>query len=125
MLLIYGRFSGDHVWPVLGVHRGFTDLAITAQTQEAYVDRVERLLHQLDRRDAHLRSQSRDPFTRKAFPSFYALEQSVTIEAQLLSFDPGASIAAHDHPDMTGTMACLRGRVSIETYEPLMIDNVR
>src|ERR1035441_470480 len=22
MLLIYGRFSGDHVWPVLGVHRG-------------------------------------------------------------------------------------------------------
>ena len=21
--LPYGRFSGDHVWPVLGVHRGF------------------------------------------------------------------------------------------------------
>src|SRR3954452_21744690 len=21
---IYGRFSGDHLWPVLGVHRGLT-----------------------------------------------------------------------------------------------------
>jgi hypothetical protein len=28
--LRYGRFSGDHVWPVLGVHRGEHDYRLVA-----------------------------------------------------------------------------------------------
>src|ERR1017187_2478205 len=37
-LLIVGRFSGDHVWPVLGVHRGIA----LAQIQQAVQDGVSR-----------------------------------------------------------------------------------
>jgi hypothetical protein len=28
VLVIVGRFSGDHVWPVLGVHRGYPEVVM-------------------------------------------------------------------------------------------------
>ena len=30
-LLLYGRFCGVHVWPLLGVHRGIIELSFTGQ----------------------------------------------------------------------------------------------
>jgi len=36
VLLIYGRFSGDHVWPVLGVHRGLKNLLIRSEVMLRY-----------------------------------------------------------------------------------------
>ncbi len=105
--------------------RQFTDLASRAQTQETYVKRVERLLDQLDYGDPDLRARACSSLIHEAFPRFHAVEKSVAIEVQLLSFDPGASIEAHDHPQMTGVMACLSGQVAIGTYEPLTIDSAR
>lgn len=109
----------------VNIVRQFTDLANRDRTQEAYVERVEHLLHQLDYRDPDIRARALSSSTHKAFPTFDAIEKSATIEAQLLSFDPGASIGAHDHPQMTGVMACLSGHVAVETYELLTIDSAR
>ena len=45
-MLIVGRFSGDHVWPVLGVHRGFdrVDLADLREGPPAGKNRRRRVL---------------------------------------------------------------------------------
>src|ERR1022692_4468954 len=40
-LLIVGRFSGDHVWPVLGVHRGTLAPLLAGELQPAKPTRAK------------------------------------------------------------------------------------
>jgi len=44
-------------------------------------------------------------------------------EVKLLSFDPGDSIEAHNPPEMTGVMACIAGKVAVETYDSIYVDS--
>src|ERR1035438_7519634 len=47
-LLIVGRFSGDHVWPVLGVHRGVTPLKAVEGTQIVMTVQIKRFIELSD-----------------------------------------------------------------------------
>jgi hypothetical protein len=97
-----------------------TWMASTRETEERYVDTVGTLLSQLNFCDPHIRRSRLGPKLRQGFPTFSDLEQRMTIEVKLLSFEPGDGIEAHDHPDMTGVMACVSGRVSVDNYERVL-----
>ena len=95
--------------------------AVDVRTEEAYVDRVQELLGNVDRRNPRLH-RVRGPLRKQpGLPVFSSLERTTNTEIQLLSFDPGDSILAHDHPGMTAVMMCVSGAVEVQNYDPILI----
>lgn len=88
--------------------------------EAAHVAAVRTLMAELDVTDARLQ-QALDRYTdrSKGFPQIRTVHRADDYSVAVLQFEPGESIALHNHPRMTGVILCLTGSVSIEAFDRL------
>ena len=91
-----------------------------AWDQSAYLEQVRALLLRCDVADAHVQ----DVITRyrnahRNFPEICDLHRTTQVQVCLLEFEAGERIALHDHPDMTGCIRCVSGRVVVRNFTEL------
>lgn len=92
----------------------------TAWDQDEYTLKIEKILQKLHVQDAHIQGfvedyQNRNPY----FPEIRALHHEAQFEVSLIEFAKDELIPLHDHPDMTGVILCVEGRVKVEHYDKL------
>ncbi len=91
-----------------------------AWDQSAYLEQVRTLLLRCDVADAHVQ----DVITRyrnahRNFPEISDLHRTIQVQVCMLEFEAGERIALHDHPDMTGCIRCVSGRVVVRNFTEL------
>ena len=85
--------------------------------QLAYAKNVEELIHTLD-----IKEKKINDFiisyknNRINFPEINTVHYEQNFMVSLLEFEPGEKIKLHNHPDMSGVIYCLEGRVNIQNY---------
>ena len=88
--------------------------------QEAHTKEVESLLERL-----RLTEEQRDKFLSKYenripdFPEIGHLHYERRFMISLVEFEKGDVIPLHDHPDMTGVVLCIEGRVDVQHFDKL------
>jgi hypothetical protein len=88
-----------------------------AWDQPGHLAGVRDLLMRLDQDDARIqraRSPRHDP--RRRFPAISDLHRTLEVQVCLLEFAAGERIPLHDHPDMTGCIRCLGGRIEVRNF---------
>lgn len=87
-------------------------------TSEIHVGTVERLLRRLNLATPRLADipieQSNSTYP---YPEFKDLMRSTEVQISLLSFSAGELIPHHNHPSMTGVMTCVRGQLTVDSYD--------
>ncbi len=104
-----------------------TDLETLARTQfsddwdqESYVEEVKALMRLLDLEDDQLTALYADYVNaNRDFPELLTVHDGGFFEVATLQFEPGEHIPLHNHPDMTGVIFCLSGRIDIEAFDLL------
>ena len=104
-----------------------TALATLAETQfsedwnqETYVVEVLALMRLLDQGDEIFETLY-DGYVSAmgTFPEISSAHDGGYFEVVTLEFDPGDAIPLHNHPDMTGAILCISGRVEVESFNLL------
>ena len=121
-----GARSSTAVVPLDWQH--FIDqLAALAETSKApmwdqpsYLEQVRALLLRCDVSDEHVQAViSRYRNAHRDFPEIRDLHRTTQVQVCLLEFEAGERIALHDHPDMTGCIRCVSGRVVVRNFTEL------
>ncbi len=88
--------------------------------QEAHVEEVTALMALLDLEDAKF-EELYDGYVSAAsrFPEINTAYEGGHFEVVTIEFDPGDQIPLHSHPDMTGVILCLSGKVNIDAFNLL------
>jgi PCO_ADO len=99
-------------------------LAETSQAprwdQPAYLEQVRALLLRCEVADAHVQTViARYRNAHRDFPEIRDLHRTTQVQVCLLEFEAGERIALHDHPDMTGCIRCVSGRVVVRNFTEL------
>ena len=104
----------------------FTDLLESAAREfhlkqtssEIHVRTVERLLRRVNLNAPRLADI---PFEESnnsyPYPEFRDLMRTTEVQVTLLSFSAGERIPHHNHPSMTGVMTCVRGELTVDSYD--------
>lgn len=101
------------------VHRAASRLNMSAlQSQHQYVQTVSRLAESVRLPAALIMPRALTYANGSQYPDFLDVHETTSVEIKLLRFCPGDSIAAHNHPRMTGVSMCISGAVQIDTFEP-------
>jgi cysteamine dioxygenase len=88
-----------------------------AWDQSAYLAQVRTLLLRCNVGDAHVQQViARYRNAHRTFPEIRDLHRQQTVQVCLLEFEPGERIDLHDHPDMTGCIRCVSGRVVVRNF---------
>ncbi|MEE2645492.1 MAG: hypothetical protein VYD19_11215 [Myxococcota bacterium] len=105
--------------------RSFIDeLAVLAEQQfsptwdqESYVEEVAALMTLLRLDDEDFQALYDGYATAgELFPELQTVHDGGYFEVASLEFDPGDEIGLHNHPDMTGVILCLSGRIDVEAF---------
>ena len=85
--------------------------------QMAYTKDVQKLIHTLSIEEEYIQQFIRN-YTNKNlnFPEINTLHWEQNFMVSLLEFEAGEKIKLHDHPDMTGVIHCIEGRINIQNY---------
>ncbi|MCY3627633.1 MAG: hypothetical protein OXG88_08335 [Gammaproteobacteria bacterium] len=88
--------------------------------QDEYTLKIEKILQKLHVQDWHIQQfvenyRDRNPY----FPEIRALHRESQFEISLIEFAEDELIPLHDHPDMTGVILCVEGRVKVEHFDKL------
>ena len=88
--------------------------------QADYVEEVAALMKLLDLDDAHFQSLY-DGYVSVlgTFPELTTVHEGGHFEVATLEFDAGDEIGLHNHPDMTGVILCLTGKMHVEGFDLL------
>ena len=88
--------------------------------QEEYVSKVASLAGQLNYDDPFynkVKAEYKDRYKNK--PDSDRMHYQYNFEIYLVSFEKGDAYDPHDHPDMTGVLSCVSGKVRVQNYELL------
>jgi predicted metal-dependent enzyme (double-stranded beta helix superfamily) len=86
--------------------------------EEEYVKSVEKLVSALRLDDSHLaRELARNTRYPLKGPQMSFLEQRVSFQISLITLNQGQIIPLHDHPDMTGVMTCIVGKLDTARFD--------
>jgi len=92
----------------------------SAWDQSAYLEQVRALLLRCDIAGHHVQEAlARYRNAHRNFPEIRDLHRQQSVQVCLLEFEPGERIELHDHPDMTGCIRCLSGRVVVRNFTEL------
>lgn len=88
--------------------------------QDEYTLKIEKILQKLHVQDGHIQRfvenyRDRNPY----FPEIRALHRESQFEISLIEFAEDELIPLHDHPDMTGVILCVEGRIKVEHFDKL------
>ncbi|MDE0645597.1 MAG: hypothetical protein OXH84_05090 [Gammaproteobacteria bacterium] len=88
--------------------------------QDEYTLKIEKILQKLHVQDGYIQRfvenyRDRNPY----FPEIRALHRESQFEISLIEFAEDELIPLHDHPDMTGVILCVEGRVKVEHFDKL------
>ncbi|MGB0592424.1 MAG: hypothetical protein ACPGU1_22290 [Myxococcota bacterium] len=88
--------------------------------QADYVEEVAALMKLLDLDDAYFQSLY-DGYVAVlgTFPELNTVHEGGHFEVASLEFDAGDEIPLHNHPDMTGVILCLSGKMKVEGFDLL------
>ena len=88
--------------------------------QETHVEEVIALMRMLNLQDAVFETLY-DGYAKAigTFPEIQAAHAQRNFKVVTLEFKPGDTIPLHNHPDMTGVMLCVGGRVHVEAFDLL------
>lgn len=85
---------------------------------DIHVRTVERLLRRLNLRTPRLADMPlEESNSNYPYPEFTDLMRSTDVQVTLLSFSAGEVIPYHNHPSMTGVMTCVRGELTVDSYD--------
>gem|GEM_PF-360456 len=88
--------------------------------QETYVEEVKALMVLLDLEDEQLNALYANYVNAaRDFPELTTVHEGGFFEVATLQFEPGEHIPLHNHPDMTGVIFCLSGRMDVEAFDLL------
>jgi hypothetical protein len=104
----------------LGLISGLADDRAGEWDQDGYVERVAEVLQQLKLSDPGVLKPLAATRSRMLMsPDFTTLHHTQSFEILSIIFDKGQLIRHHDHPGMTGVLACASGRLLVKSYERL------
>ena len=87
---------------------------------EVHVNKVADLLTQLDLETQVLvDTLSAYSNGNTHFPEIKTIHKDIAFEVATLQFEPQEEIELHNHPDMTGVIFCLKGKLDIEGFNLL------
>jgi predicted metal-dependent enzyme (double-stranded beta helix superfamily) len=88
--------------------------------QADYVEEVAALMKLLDLDDAYFQTLY-DGYVEVlgTFPELATVHEGGHFEVATLEFDAGDEIPLHNHPDMTGVILCLTGKMNVEGFDLL------
>jgi len=85
--------------------------------QQAYTEDISKIIRTLDVNDNKiLEFTARYKNKNVNFPEISTMHKEQSFMVSFLEFEPGEKIALHDHPDMTGVIHCIQGRINIQNY---------
>ena len=86
--------------------------------QDAYVEEVAALMGLLHLEDESFQALYDGYATAgELFPELQTVHEGGYFEVATLEFDAGDEISLHNHPDMTGVILCLSGRLEVEAFD--------
>lgn len=89
----------------------------TNWNENAYVEDVKKLISTLDINDQNIKKFTIQYKNKhKKIPEIHAMHKEQNFMISMLEFEPGEKIPLHDHPDMTGVIHCIEGRINIQNY---------
>jgi len=93
--------------------------------QGRYVQEIEKMVQSLSLTDSRLTRALQSARPHRGIPHFEDLEQRMSFQITLITFENGEILPLHDHPRMTGVMTCATGMVDVQRFHLLAVGKDR